>query len=135
MRDSTRRAVLDVLNSTQGHLSAEDVYLEVHTHYPSIGLATVYRTLELLERMGLLLKFDFGDKRARYELSQDPGGPRHHHHLVCTGCGRIIDYTDFVAEEKELLKKAESGLSKKYNFVINNHVINFYGRCEKCRNE
>jgi len=130
-----RRAVLDVLNSTQGHLSAEDVYFEVHTHYPSIGLATVYRTLELLERMGLLLKFDFGDKRARYELSEDPGGSRHHHHLVCTGCGRIIDYTDFVAEEKELLKKAESGLSKKYNFVINNHVINFYGRCEKCKNE
>ena len=128
-----RRAVLDVLNGKHGHLSAEDIYFEVHKQYPAIGLATVYRTLELLEHMGLVLKFDFGDNRSRYELSQDPDGPRHHHHLVCTGCGRIVDYTDYVAEEKDLLKKAETGLSRKYNFAIMNHVINFYGLCEKCR--
>jgi Fur family ferric uptake transcriptional regulator len=129
-----RRAVLDVLSDTHGHLSAEDIYFEVHKQHPAIGLATVYRTLELLEHMGLVLKFDFGDNRSRYEISQNPDGLRHHHHLVCTGCGRIVDYTDYVSEEKELLKKAEAGLSRKYNFSIKNHVINFYGLCEKCRN-
>ncbi|KPJ87315.1 MAG: ferric uptake regulation protein [Spirochaetes bacterium DG_61] len=130
-----RQAILEVLSSMSGHLSAEDIYLEVHKRYPAIGLTTVYRTLELLERMGLVLKFDFGDKRARFELYEGPGGQRHHHHLVCNSCGRIIDYTDYISEEKELLQKAESGLSKKYNFQITNHVINFYGLCDRCRSE
>ena len=78
-------------------------------------------------------KFDFGDGRARYELAEGPKGERHHHHLVCTNCSRVIDYTDFIDEEKDLLDKAEKGLSKKHNFKINGHSIQFYGLCNKCR--
>jgi len=128
-----REAILDVLNKTQRHLSAEDIYLTVHKIYPTIGLTTVYRTLELLVQMGLVFKFDFGDGRARYELSEGPKGVRHHHHLVCISCGRVIDYTDFIEDEVELLRKTEKGLSKKYNFEITNHLIQFYGLCDKCR--
>ncbi|KPL15852.1 ferric uptake regulation protein [candidate division WOR_3 bacterium SM1_77] len=128
-----RQAVLEVLSKTSDHLSAEDIYLSVHKKYPTVGLTTVYRTLELLERMGLVQKFDFGDNRARFELSEGPGKPRHHHHLVCTSCGRIIDYTDYIAEELELLQKTETGLSEKYRFEIQSHIINFYGLCERCR--
>ena len=128
-----RGAVLDVLTKTRKHLSAEDVYLIVHETYSNIGLTTIYRTLELLASMGLVLKFDFGDGRARYELSQGPKGMRHHHHLVCTNCGRIIDYTDFVDDEIELFNQIEKGLSKKFNFRIANHLIQFYGLCDKCR--
>ena len=130
-----RQIILDVLSGTTEHLSAEDIYHRVHSAYPSIGLTTVYRTLELLVHTGLIQKFDFGDGRARYELvegSQDSG---HHHHLVCTGCGRIIDYTDFIHEEIELLKKTEKGLSKKYNFKITNHLIQFYGLCDRCQKQ
>jgi Fur family ferric uptake transcriptional regulator len=130
-----RQAVLEVLSDTQEHLSAEEVYLQVHQKYPNVGLTTVYRTLELLEHMGMVQKFDFGDNRARFELCEGPGKPRHHHHLICTNCGRIIDYTDFINDEIELLKKTESGLSKKYNFSIQNHIINFYGLCERCRGQ
>ena len=83
--------------------------------------------------MGLVFKFDFGDGRARYELSEGPKGSRHHHHLVCTDCGRVIDYTDFIDEEVELLSRTEKGLQKKFNFEITNHVIQFYGLCDKCR--
>jgi Fur family ferric uptake transcriptional regulator len=130
-----RQAILDVLSKTIKHLSAEDIYLEVHKVYPAIGLTTVYRTLELLVRTGLVFKFDFGDGRARYELSEGPKSIGHHHHLVCTGCGRIIDYTDFINEEIELLKQTEKGLSRKYKFKITNHLIQFYGLCYKCKNK
>jgi Fur family ferric uptake transcriptional regulator len=128
-----RQAILEVLNKTQKHLSAEDVYMAAHKTNPAIGLTTVYRTLELLVRMGLVFRFDFGDGRARYELAQGPKGARHHHHLVCTGCGRAIDYTDFIDEEVELLQQTEKGLSKKYDFQITNHLIQFYGLCDNCR--
>jgi Fur family transcriptional regulator, ferric uptake regulator len=128
-----RQIILDVLSETADHLSAEDIYHKVHAAYPSIGLTTVYRTLELLVHAGLIYKFDFGDGRARYELAEGSKKAGHHHHLVCTGCGRIIDYADFVNEELELLKKTEKGLSQKYNFKITNHLIQFYGLCDICK--
>jgi Fur family ferric uptake transcriptional regulator len=127
-----REAILDILNRTTEHLSAEDIYFAVHKKYPGIGLTTVYRTLELLVQLGLVFKFDFGDKRARYELAVGPKGTRHHHHLVCTSCGRVIDYTDFIDEEVELLSLTEKGLSKKFEFEISNHLIQFYGTCKDC---
>jgi Fur family ferric uptake transcriptional regulator len=130
-----RQIILDVLSKTSKHLSAEDIYHAVHKVYPAIGLTTVYRTLELLVTTGLVFKFDFGDGRARYELSEGPKSIGHHHHLVCTGCGRIVDYTDFINEEIELLKQTEKGLSKKYKFKITNHLIQFYGLCDKCKNK
>jgi len=128
-----REAILSVLSQTSEHLSAEDIYLAVHKIYPNVGLTTIYRTLELLVHMGLVFKFDFGDGRARYELSEGPKGKNHHHHLVCTNCGRVIDYTDFIDEEIELLSRTEKGLSKKFNFRIVNHLIQFYGLCDKCQ--
>ena len=128
-----RKAILNVLSETTSHPSAEEIYLAVHKVYPAIGLTTVYRTLELLVQNGMVFKFDFGDGRARYELTESPTSIGHHHHLVCTRCRRIIDYSDFIDEEKELLKKTEKGLSKKYNFKIANHFILFQGLCEDCR--
>ena len=128
-----RQVILDILSKTSEHLSAEDIYVAVRKVYPAVGLTTVYRTLELLVQMGMVVKFDFGDGRARYELTIGPQGTRHHHHLVCTNCGRVIDYTDFIDEEVELLQHTEKGLSKKYNFEITNHLIQFYGLCDGCK--
>ncbi|MFH1729622.1 MAG: transcriptional repressor [Pseudomonadota bacterium] len=128
-----RQAVLKVLSETSDHLSAEDVYLEVHKKHPYIGLTTVYRTLNLLVRLNVVFRFDFGDNRARYELIEKEKGMGHHHHLVCSKCSAIIDYNDFLAEEVKFLEDIESGLSKKYNFEIKNHLIQFYGLCENCK--
>ena len=128
----SREAILEVLAKSGGHLSAEDIYLKVHPKYPNIGLTTVYRTLDILSELGMVYKFDFGDGRARYEFTQGPKGEQHHHHLICTNCKKVIDYTDFIEDEVELLNRTKKGLSEKYNFKITNHLIQFYGLCEKC---
>jgi len=130
-----RISILDILSKEDiKHPSAEDIYFIVHRINPTIGLATVYRTLDLLTRMGVIQKFDFGDGKARYELMIDDKSP-HHHHLVCTVCGKVIDYTDFTDEEKELIERTEKALSEKYKFKIKNHIIQFYGVCNECNSE
>ncbi|OGS14150.1 MAG: ferric uptake regulation protein, partial [Elusimicrobia bacterium RIFOXYA2_FULL_58_8] len=101
-------------------------------HYPDIGLATIYRTLELFTKFGMVNKFDTGDDKARYEFADGPGAKGHHHHLVCTSCRRIVDYNDFINEETELLRRTEEGLANKYGFKINTHILQFYGLCKDC---
>jgi len=127
-----REALLGVLAKTEKHLSADEIYFAVNKKYPNIGLATIYRNLELLIQMSLVSKLVIGDGKARYELTQGPKSI-HHHHLVCKSCGEIIDYTDYIEEEVELLKRIEKGLAKKYNFKIDSHFIRFFGLCNKCQ--
>ncbi len=127
-----REAILALLSGSKGHMSAEDIYMKIHPTYPNVGLTTVYRTLEVLSGLGMICKLDFGDGRARYELSEGTRGARHHHHLVCTSCNRVVDYTDFIDKEIELLKETEKGLEAKYHFRITGHVIQFYGLCDRC---
>lgn len=127
-----REAILDLMSRTTKHLSAKDIYAALYRIYPGIGLTTVYRTLDLLVRMGLINKFTFGDGPSRYEYkSEDKKG--HHHHVICSRCGKIIDYSDFLDDELELVDKTEKHLSKKYNFKVMGHNIEFYGLCEKCQ--
>lgn len=128
-----RAAILDVLVSTHDHLSAEDIYMRVHKDYPAVGLTTVYRTLEAFTDLGMLVHFDFGDKRLRYELAEEFSPKKHHHHLICRKCGQITDYTDFLKNEVCLIKSTESELSKKYDFKIEAHQVHFYGLCRKCK--
>lgn len=127
-----RQAILNTLTQNPKHLSAEEIFLLVHKSYPGIGLATVYRTLDLLNQMRLVFKFDFGDGKSRYELA-DETIKTHHHHLICTQCGRIIDYSDLAEKEGKFIKELETELSKKYKFKINSHQLHFYGLCEKCQ--
>ncbi|MCK5491535.1 MAG: transcriptional repressor [Candidatus Omnitrophica bacterium] len=130
----SRQAILDVLSKTSDHLSAEEIYHHAYKIHPSSGMSTVYRTLELLAQLQLVYKFDFGDGRARYELNRGiEDKDHHHHHLICINCQRIINYTDFIDEEVELLNKTEKGLTKKYNFRIMKHILQFYGLCERCK--
>ncbi len=127
-----RQAILDILNTSKHHMSAEDIYLAVHQFYPQIGLATVYRTLELLTQEGLVSRFEFGDHKARYEIVRSDQ-THHHHHLICIKCGRVVEYSDFIDEELDLIKRVEAGLTEKYNFNIKTHLIQFYGLCGQCQ--
>jgi len=132
---ASRKIITDVLARTSRHLSAEEIYFIVRGINPSIGFATIYRTLDLLTRMGIVQKFDFGEGKARYELVGNPQKDFHHHHLVCTRCKKIIDYTNFLEDEKELIKKTEEALSAKHGFEIKSHIIHFYGICGECKQD
>lgn len=128
-----REIVIDILHNTDDHVSAIDVYGRAHELNPSIGLTTVYRTLDMLTQMGIVQKFDFGDGKARFELVNNPGGKKHHHHLICLRCNAIVDYSEFLDDELKFISKTQNRLSKKYDFEITDHMISFYGLCGKCR--
>ncbi|GFR36389.1 Fur family transcriptional regulator [Thermobrachium celere] len=122
-----RRAVLNVIMENEGkHLSSEEIYDIVKQDCPDIGLATVYRTLNLLEKMGVICKMNFDDGCNRYELVRDEEDHQHHH-LVCKGCGRVEEVED------DLLEVLEQKIEEKYNFKINDHSVKFYGYCSECR--
>ena len=128
-----RQLVLDILTENQSeHLTVEDIYVIAHGENPSLGMATVYRTVDLLVKHGIAQKFEFGEGKARYELVPKPGDPGHHHHLVCKKCKKIVNYDDFPEEEKSFLNMVEEGLSDRYNFEIEDHMIQFYGYCRDC---
>jgi Fur family ferric uptake transcriptional regulator len=132
---ASREAILNVLSQSNGHLSAEDIYLQVHSKKPSIGLTTVYRTLELLANIGMVAKFVFVDGRARFELLQGLKRQKYHHHLVCIGCSRVIECSEFMQEELTTIEKIQEQLSKKCNFFITNHLVQYCGLCSKCIEE
>ena len=121
-----RRSVLDTIIENNGrHLSAEEIYDIVKIKCPEIGLATVYRTMQIFEEVGLVYKHNFDDGRSRYELHNDED--HQHHHLVCKKCSSVIEV------EEDLLEKLEEQVEKKYNFSITNHNVKFFGYCEKCK--
>lgn len=123
-----RRAVLDVIIDNEGkHLSTEEIYDIVKQDCPEIGLATVYRTLQLLERMGVVCRMNFDDGCNRYELIHDEEDHQHHH-LVCITCGNVEEV------EGDLLEDLEGKIEDKYSFQIINHSVKFFGYCRKCRN-
>ncbi|MCW2278928.1 Fur family transcriptional regulator [Heliophilum fasciatum] len=109
------------------HLSAEDIYGIVKQKHPEIGLATVYRTLELLAELEILHKLDFGDGRLRYEFANQK--THHHHHLICTDCAKVIEFED------DMLDSLEQVIHEKNGFQILNHHLKFYGICQACQKE
>ncbi len=127
-----RQAVLDLLGRKPRHWSAKEIHRSLRGACPGIGLMTVYRTLDLLERTGVVHKIAAAGGPAHFELR--PGEKKdHHHHLVCTVCGRIVDYNDFVREELELVRKTERSLARRHGFLIQDHNIEFLGLCRACQ--
>lgn len=121
-----RQAVLDVLLDNDGkHLSPEEIYLIVKQKNPDIGLATVYRTLMLLDNMDVVHKIDLDDNCARYEINKDKEDHRHHH-LICTVCGSIQEV------EEDLLDSLELEIKRTKNFTVHDHRVKFYGICGEC---
>ncbi|MFZ3171258.1 MAG: Fur family transcriptional regulator [Carboxydocellales bacterium] len=121
-----RKVILNVfMDNAKGHLSAEDIYGIVKSRNPEIGLATVYRTLELLADIGVLQKMNFGDGRSRYEFAQEE--EHHHHHLICLSCGEVLEFTD------DLLESLETTVVGKTGFKILDHQLKFYGYCKRCQ--
>lgn len=126
-----RRVILNLMLQSNEHLNAKEIYARINKKFPDIGLTTVYRTLDLLVELGLINRFEFGDGYSSYELGKD--AKDHHHHLICSKCGKIIDYSDFIDDEVKFFDMIEKYLAKKHDFVILGHEVQFYGHCRKCR--
>ena len=121
-----RRAVLDILMQNSGeHLSTEEIYSLVKEKFPEIGLATVYRTVQLFEELRIVNRLNFDDGCSRFELYVDNEN-HHHHHLICEKCNRVLEV------ENDLLEDIESEIERKYNFKVKNHKVTFYGHCQEC---
>ena len=123
-----RRTVLEILLEHPGeHLSAEDVYGALRDKSSDVGLATVYRTLELLVQLGILQRMEFGDGCSRYEVNTIDPTRHHHHHLICTQCGKVEEFDD------DLLENLEQDISKKTGFRVVDHQVKFFGVCKECQ--
>jgi Fur family transcriptional regulator, ferric uptake regulator len=127
-----REEIFNLLIQSQQHLSAKELYATLNPANPAIGLTTVYRTLDLLDRAGLVRRVHTGDGQVRFEYKRGRESD-HHHHLICSGCGKILNYRDFEKEELELVRKTEDILARKYGFLIRDHNIEFLGLCPDCR--
>lgn len=122
-REATVKVLLE---NEEDHLSAEDVFLLVKKKSPEIGLATVYRTLELLSELNIIQKINFGDNISRYEFRSD-GADHHHHHLVCLDCGKVEEINE------DWLGTIEEKVENNFNFRIIDHRLTFHGICKECR--
>lgn len=121
-----RRCIVETLMNSKGkHMSSEEIYDEVKVDCPEIGLATVYRTLQMLDKIGFTTKLNLDDGCVRYELNTDQNA-HNHHHLVCKKCSKIIEV------EEDLLDILEEKIENSYRFKIDNHDVKFYGICSDC---
>lgn len=109
---------------TDGHLSVEDLHHKVQEINPKIGYATVYRTLKLLSDCGIAVERRFDDGQTRYE-HLDP--EEHHDHLICLGCGEIIEFED------KRIEKLQDELARSFSFRIVTHNLELYGYCRHCK--
>jgi Fur family ferric uptake transcriptional regulator len=127
-----REEIFALLIKSQQHLSAKEVYALLQTSNSDLGIATVYRTLDLLDKAGLVRKIQCRDGQLRYEYKRGDQSD-HHHHLICTDCGKILNYRDFEKEELDLVRKTEEIMEKKHGFLVRDHNIEFLGLCKECR--
>jgi Fur family transcriptional regulator, ferric uptake regulator len=117
--------ILKILYFSKDHLTAEEISTKIKTNYNvSIGIATVYRAMKFFHDMKLVNQLDIGDGIVRYELNL----AEHHDHLICTSCGKIIEFTD------DLIELNQIKIAEKNNFILKEHVMNIYGTCERCQN-
>lgn len=124
-----RRSIVDVIIEKEGeHLTAEEIYDYVKEVCPEIGLATVYRTVQMLEELGIVCRLDLNDGCSRYELLHSDEEHRHHH-LVCNNCNKVLEVQD------DLLEELEQEVEKNYKFKILDHSVKFFGICEECQKQ
>ena len=118
-----RMMVLEAIEASEDHISAEEIYAQAHSKYPYLNISTVYRTLELLKEEGLVAETDLGGGRFLYH----PVGKARHHHLVCRKCGKVRDI------EASVFGKLQDELASRYGFDAKFEHMAVFGVCEECR--
>ncbi len=118
-----RSAILRAFLDSERHITAEELYRNMREDGSSIGLATIYRTLNLFCESGLAEQRQFGDGQARYELTYNV---KHHDHLICEECHRIIEF------ENQEIEALQEKVAQKNGFKIFSHKLELYGICASC---
>ena len=119
---SQRQAILEVFLATEGHLTGEEIYRRVCAEHPQVGFSTVYRSLRLFVDAGVASQRNFQDGVTRYEIRQP-----HHDHLVCLGCGRIVEF------ENEAIEAQQERVARQHGFRLTAHRHELYGYCPDCK--
>lgn len=122
-----RKAIFEaMLENSDKHLSCDDIFDLVREEQPEVGIATVYRTLQLFEKLRIVSKVDFDDGFSRYELGTE-AEYHNHHHIICLNCGKIVEV------QVDLLAALEDEIGKSEQFEIVDHNLKFYGYCSDCQ--
>ena len=126
---SQRLMVLNILSAHgDEHLTVEEIYDLAKEESPEIGLATIYRTVQVLLELHVIEKVTFDDGFARYELNGEETGSGHrHHHAICTQCGKVYSL------ETDLLDTLEKQVFESLGFEVTDHEVKLYGLCSACR--
>ena len=119
-----RDVIVETFFAAGGHEPVDGLVARVRARDPRVSVATVYRTMKLLAECGLAVPRRFEDGQTRYE----PAGNRgHHDHLICTGCGRIVEF------ENERIEDLQRRVARSHGFEVESHKLELYGRCAACR--
>lgn len=122
---SQRALVLEIIRQGRGHLDADEVYRQAREKQPHLSLSTVYRTLQMLKKLGLVEEVHFDETHHHYEIKP----PVEHHHLICLGCGRVIEF------RYPLSRYVKRNVAEAKNFDIVDTEIRMAGYCPRCRQE
>ena len=117
-----REAILAVFLDASAHITSEEIFEKVRKGHPDIGFTTVYRTMKLLCEAGLADERHFDDGITRYEIPHE-----HHDHLICTRCGKIIEF------ECRMIESAQDEIAERYGFDLLRHRHELYGHCSDCQ--
>lgn len=119
-----REIVLNILYHSDTHFTPESLYMEIKRKEPNlnVGIATVYRTLNLLEDSQMVTSLSFGAAGKKFELANKP----HHDHLICKNCGKIVEFENSIVERQQAL------IAKEHKFKLTGHLMQLYGICETC---
>jgi Fur family ferric uptake transcriptional regulator len=118
-----RDTIVKAFLSTPRHVSVEELYTDVRRRHPHIGYATVYRTMKLLTECGVAAERHFRDGEARYESAEK----RHHDHLICESCGKIVEF------EEPRIERLQEETARRLDFHFTGHKMELYGVCRDCR--
>ena len=121
---AARRAIIEELVSCGGHITADDLAVEVREAAPNVGRMTVYRTLDLLCELGLIRPIFQGTGAAHYILLSEGS----HHHFICNRCHRVIEFDSCQGGELAQV------LGQELNFQVQSHLFEIHGLCQECQN-
>lgn len=119
-----RDLIVEAFFDVHTHASVDELYAVIKKRHPTIGFATVYRTLKLLKESGLAREWNFGDRHARYEHVIDT--EEHHDHMICTRCGRIEEF------ENDRIERLQEQVAREHGFTVTHHNMELYGICRHC---